>query len=149
MRRYRFVAVTLLALTPYATASAADQETQYVCSFQAKVQMTNFSPSSPRTEIKENKGRYTFFDNGTANGAYISLSFGVKRPAIVVHTKGYVVFTEDLSGYAAGAPSNHFVMTIFTSKRYGPRYPAVISVHSAGDSDLIYPSQAIGECARI
>jgi len=149
MYRFRFVAITLLALTPYAVASAADRETQYVCIFQAKVQMTNFSPSSPRTEIQDAKGKYTFFDNGTTNGAYISLSLGVKRPAVVIHTKGYVAFTEDLSGYTPGAPSNHFVMTIFTSERYGPRYRAVMSVHSAGDSDLIYPSQAIGECTRI
>jgi len=149
MRRFRLVAITLLALTPYAVASAADQETQYVCSFQAKVEMTNVSPSSPRIKITDDKGRYTFFDNGTKNGAYISLSLGVKRPAVVVHTKGYVAFIEDLSGYPAGAPSNHFVMTIFTSERYGLRYRAVMSVHSAGNSDLIYPSQAIGECTRI
>jgi len=149
MKSLLIPAISLLALVASARISATDQETQYVCSFQAKVQMTNFSPSTPRTELKEDKGRYTFVDNGTANGAYISLSFGVKRPAVVVRTKGYVVFTEDLSGYTAGAPSNHFVMTIFTSERYGPRYRAVMSVHSAGDSDLIYPSQAIGECTRL
>lgn len=145
MKLLKLSTIFLLALTASPITHASDQETQYVCSFQSKIQMTNISPSSPSAETKEDKGRYTFFDNGTNRGAYISLSFGVKRPAIVIRNNGFIVFVEDLGG----SPTNHFVMTVFTSERYEAQYLAVMSFHSVSKAEFFRPSQAIGECARI
>jgi len=145
MKLLKLLTIFLLALAASRITHASDQETQYVCYFQSKIQMTNISPSSPSAEKKEDKGRYTFIDNGTNRGAYISLSLGVKRPTIVIRNNGFIVFVEDLGG----SPTNHFVVTIFTSERYGGRYLAVMSFHSVSGAEFFHPSQAIGECTRI
>lgn len=144
MHRFRFVAITLLALTPYAVASAADQETQYVCSFQAKVQMVSVSVASPTSVIKRDKKRFTFIDSGSRSGSYINLDFGTKSPAIVIRNFGYVVFLEDLKG-----GDNHFVVTIFDKSREGESHRAVMSLHSDVAAEYYNPYQSIGQCTKM
>ena len=125
MRYLRFVAITLLAFAPYAMASATDQETQYICTFQAKVQMVSASVASPTSITKREKKRFTFIDSGSRSGSYINLDMGTKSPAIVLRNFGYVVFLEDLKG-----GDNHFVVTIFDKSREGDSHRAVMSLHS-------------------
>ena len=144
MRRFRFVAITLLALTPYAVAGTTDQETQYVCAFQAKVQMVSVSAVSPTSITRRDPKRFTFIDSGRGSGSYINLEFGTKLPAIVLRNAGYTVFIEDLSGIA----DNHFVVTIFNGTRDSGKYRAVMSLHSDVPIEFYNPSQAIGECTE-
>jgi hypothetical protein len=145
MRRFRFVVNTLLAFAPYAVASASDQETQYTCAFQAKVQMVSVSVASPTSVTKRDKKRFTFIDSGSTRGSYINLDFGTKLPAIVVRNDGYTIFLEDLGGVA----DNHFVVTIFEKSREGRSHRAVMSFHSDVAAEFYNPYQSVGECTKM
>ena len=145
MRRFRFLAISLLAFSPYAMAGETDQETQYICTFQAKVQMVSVSVASPTSFTKPYKQRFTFIDSGSASGSYINLGIGTKSPAIVIRNLGYTVFLEDLGGVA----DNHFVVTIFDKSREGGSHRAVMSLHSDVAADFYSPYQSVGECTKM
>jgi hypothetical protein len=106
--------------------------------------MKSVSVSSPTSETKPEKSRFTFIDLGVERGAYINLDFGVKLPVIVARNAGYTVFTEDLGGVA----DNHFVVTIFKRHDQNSRYRAVMSLHSDVDLEFYNPYQSIGECQK-
>jgi hypothetical protein len=145
MHRFRFLAITLLTFVPFAMARATDQDTQYICTFQAKVQMVSLSVASPTSVTKPDKKRFTFIDSGNASGSYINLDIGTKSPAIVVRNRGYTVFLEDLGGVA----DNHFIVTIFENSRENRSHRAIMSLHSDVAVEFYNPYQSVGECIKI
>jgi hypothetical protein len=134
----------LLSVPSLAHGRETPSEIQYVCSFEARVQMKSVSVSSPTSEVKLEKSRFTLIDLGLERGAYINLEFGVKLPVIVTRNAGYTIFTEDLGGVA----DNHFVVTIFKRLDQNSRYRAVMSLHWDVGSAFYNPYQSIGECQK-
>jgi hypothetical protein len=129
-----------------AAFSANALENQFICTFGSAVKVSSLDTKEPKPLVdKSNSEKYTFLIDSIKplKASYINLSQGLKAPLHAMKNGSVYIFTESNSS------NNHFVVSIFSSKKLSDGFNAVMSFHSAeptDSSDFFAQSIKIGRC---
>jgi hypothetical protein len=136
----------LFSLLLFYSVSAHALLDQYICNFGSVVKVSSENIKNPKP-IADNKdsGKFTFLIESLSplKVSYINLNYGIKSPVHSVSNGKSLVLIE------SNTSDNHFIVTIFNSKRLNDGYLAVMSFHngSVTDSNDFYAqSIRVGRC---
>lgn len=135
MKNYIFLGLFLIC-----GATTASADTQYRCTFNSEIKVTDLNVKSPKSTIKKINEKYTFWVEKN-KASYINLSHGLKSDLEYLYQGVRLMFIEKTSG------DNNFVVTIFYTRKEAEGFPAVFS-YTGWNRDIPFynPSIALGYC---
>lgn len=136
----------LLSLLLFYSVSAHALLDQYICNFGSVVKISSENIKNPKPLV-DNKdlGKFTFLIESLSplKVSYINLNYGLKLPVHSVSNGKSLVLIE------SNTSDNHFIVNIFTSKRLGDGYLAVMSFNNGSitdSNDFYAQSIRVGRC---
>jgi hypothetical protein len=138
----KLTAIVLFAFT----FSAHALDNQFICTFDATVKISSLNPKEPKPIVdKSTTDKYTFMIDSVnpLKASYINLSSGLKIQLHAARNGNAFIFTESNIG------GNHFVVSVFTEKKFRDGFNAVMSFHNdqpTDANDYYAQSIRIGRC---
>lgn len=121
-------------------APSANADTQFRCTFNSEIKITELNVKAPKSTIKKIEDKYTFWIEKN-KASYINLSHGLKSDLDFMYQGVRLMFIEKTQS------DNNFIVTIFYTRKEAEGFPAVFS-YTGWDRKFPFfnPSIALGYC---
>jgi hypothetical protein len=133
--KWFFIFALVAFMSPMAHA-----QTQFICSYDSIVKVTELNLKAPKAETKNSSERFTFLLEKDGTASYINLALGSKNRANVQKDGQKITFSE------WNQTDNFFIATIFLTHGSQGLRPSVLSFHSWGKHEFYFPSLSLGTC---